>query len=327
MFEAVLFDLDGTLADTAPDMARTVNLMRTRRGLAPVPLAQVRPHVSRGARGMVCSAFGITTNHADFGGLREEFLALYGDNLCVDSRLFPGMEDLLGSLESRAIAWGVVTNKHERFARPLIEALGLGTRAAVLVGGDTCARAKPFPDPLIFAAQRLRVDPSHALYVGDDQRDVQAARRQHAGAGRELWLPGNGPPADTWERMPSWNRWAASASGWPHDSRANADACGASLPRRSLRASHRAPLLRCLRNASSSSCSCTAAMTATTPGSLYRPDVLPCAPEPRRAARRVRITDRHEFHPSLAPLMPAWEAQARARARHRLPVGDAAALP
>jgi phosphoglycolate phosphatase len=199
MIRAVLFDLDGTLADTAPDMARTVNLMRTSRGLAPVPLDQVRPYVSSGARGMVCSAFGITADHADFGGLREEFLALYGDNLCVDSRLFPGMEDLLGSLESRRIAWGVVTNKHERFARPLIDALGLGSRAAVIVGGDTCARAKPFPDPLIFAAQRLQVAAPQALYVGDDQRDVQAARA----AGMPVLVAGygylgDGPPADTW---------------------------------------------------------------------------------------------------------------------------------
>lgn len=199
MIRAVLFDLDGTLADTAPDMARTVNLMRTRRGLAAVPLGQVRAYVSSGARGMVCSAFGITPEHPEFGGLREEFLALYGDNLCIDTRLFPGMEELLGSLEERAIAWGVVTNKFERFARPLIEALGLGARAAVLVGGDTCARAKPFPDPLIFAAQRLQVTPADALYVGDDQRDVQAARA----AGMPVLVAGygylgDGPPAHSW---------------------------------------------------------------------------------------------------------------------------------
>jgi phosphoglycolate phosphatase len=199
MIRAVLFDLDGTLADTAPDMARTVNLMRTRRGLAPVPLGKVRPYVSSGARGMVCSAFEITTEHADFAGLREEFLELYGENLCVDSCLFPGMDELLGSLESRRIAWGVVTNKHERFARPLIDALGLGSRAAVVVGGDTCARAKPFPDPLIFAAQRLQVTPPQALYVGDDQRDVQAARA----AGMPVLVAGygylgDGPPVSTW---------------------------------------------------------------------------------------------------------------------------------
>lgn len=199
MIRVVLFDLDGTLADTAPDMARTVNLLRDRRGLAPVPLAQVRPHVSRGARGMICSAFGITPEHRDFIALREEFLDTYGDNLCVDTCLFPGMDELLAGLEARGIAWGVVTNKHERFARPLIDGLGLGARASVVVGGDTCARAKPYPDPLLFAAGRLAVDPREALYVGDDERDVQAARA----AGMPVLAAGygylgDGPPVEAW---------------------------------------------------------------------------------------------------------------------------------
>lgn len=199
MIRAVLFDLDGTLADTAPDMARTVNLLRDRRGLSPVPLAQVRPYVSNGARGMICSAFGITTEHPEFQGLREEFLETYSSNLCVDTRLFPGMEELLGSLDERGIAWGVVTNKFERFARPLIDALGLGERAAVVVGGDTCARAKPYPDPLLFAAQKLEVDPAEALYVGDDVRDVRAARA----AGMPVLAAGygylgDGEPASAW---------------------------------------------------------------------------------------------------------------------------------
>ena len=199
MIRAVLFDLDGTLADTAPDMARTVNLLRGRRGLAPVPLAQVRPHVSKGARGMICSAFGMTPEHPDFMGLREEFLEAYVDNLCVDTRLFPGMEELLGTLEARGIAWGVVTNKFERFARPLMEGLGLGERAGVVVGGDTCARAKPYPDPLLFAAMSLEVPPAEALYVGDDERDVQAARA----AGMPVLAAGygylgDGPPPEAW---------------------------------------------------------------------------------------------------------------------------------
>ena len=105
MIQAVLFDLDGTLADTAPDMARTVNLMRIRRGLQAVPLEQVRPHVSKGARGMICSAFGIAPEHPDFMPMREEFLGIYGENLCIDSRLFPGMDALLEDLEAREIAW------------------------------------------------------------------------------------------------------------------------------------------------------------------------------------------------------------------------------
>jgi phosphoglycolate phosphatase len=199
VIRAVLFDLDGTLADTAPDMARTVNLLRDRRGLQHVPLAQVRPHVSKGARGMICSAFEITPEHPDFAALREEFLDAYGDNLCVDTRLFPGMEDLLGEIEARGIAWGVVTNKFERFARPLIDGLGLGARAAIVVGGDTCPRAKPYPDPLLFAAHHLAVAPAEALYVGDDQRDVEAARA----AGMPVLAAGygylgDGPPVEAW---------------------------------------------------------------------------------------------------------------------------------
>ncbi len=199
MIDAVLFDLDGTLADTAPDMARTVNAMRERRGLSPVPLAQVRPFVSRGARGMIMSAFDITTDHPDYASMREEFLDIYAGNLCVDSCLFPGMGELLEDLENRKIGWGVVTNKYERLARPVIAGLGLGKRAAVIVGGDTCARAKPFPDPLLHAIATMGVAPINTLYVGDDERDVQAARA----AGMPVVAAaygylGDGPPPSSW---------------------------------------------------------------------------------------------------------------------------------
>ena len=199
MIQAVLFDLDGTLADTAPDMAHTVNRMRTRRGLAPVALEQVRPHVSQGARGMICSAFDMSTEHPDFMAMREEFLEIYGENLFVDTRLFPGMAELLDTLDARAIPWGIVTNKFERFARPIMDGLGLGSRAAVVVGGDTCPRSKPFPDPLLFAASAMGVAPPNTLYVGDDERDVQAARAAGmpviaAGYG----YLGNGAPPTLW---------------------------------------------------------------------------------------------------------------------------------
>ncbi len=173
---AVLFDLDGTLADTAPDMARTVNVMRERRGLVPVASEKVRPYVSQGARGMICAAFEITTEHPDFRAMREEFLEIYSDNLCIGTCLYPGMVEFLDQLESRGVRWGVVTNKFERLAQAVIAGLGLSTRTAVVVGGDTCARAKPFPDPLLFAASALEVAPAATLYVGDDVRDVQAAR-------------------------------------------------------------------------------------------------------------------------------------------------------
>jgi phosphoglycolate phosphatase len=197
VIEAVLFDLDGTLADTAPDMALTVNRMLEKRGRAKVPVDAVRPHVSKGARGMIGAAFGLKPDDAGFQALREEFLQLYAQNLCVGTTLFPGMEELLAGLESADIAWGVVTNKFERFALPLIEALGLADRASIVVGGDTCPRPKPFPDPLLFAAGEIGIAPMKTLYVGDDERDVQAARA----AGMPVLVAGYGylgdgaPPA------------------------------------------------------------------------------------------------------------------------------------
>ena len=199
MIGAVLFDLDGTLADTAPDMARTVNEMRTRRGLEAVPAARVRPHVSQGARGMIMAAFGVAPDHPDFRAMRDEFLEIYGSNLCIDSALFPGMPELLEKLEASGIPWGVVTNKYERFARPLIERFGLGDRAGTVIGGDTCERAKPFPDPLLRGAKDLGVPPARTLYVGDDERDVQAARA----AGMPVLVAGygylgEGTPAAQW---------------------------------------------------------------------------------------------------------------------------------
>jgi phosphoglycolate phosphatase len=201
--QAILFDLDGTLADTAPDMARTVNAMLAARRRSPVPLEVVRPHVSKGARGMIGAAFGVTPEHADFAAMREEFLAVYADNLCVDTRLFPGMDELLDLLDERGLAWGVVTNKFEHLARSVLGGLGLASRTAVLVGGDTCARAKPFPDPLLHAAERLALSPTAILYVGDDERDVQAARA----AGMPVLAAGYGYLGDG----PGPARWGADA--------------------------------------------------------------------------------------------------------------------
>jgi phosphoglycolate phosphatase len=200
MIEAVLFDLDGTLADTAPDMARTVNMMRTKRGLPPVAPESVRAHVSKGARGMICSAFEMTTDHPDFLPMREEFLDIYGRELCVDTALFPGMREVLDEFEAAGIAWGVVTNKFERFARPILESLGVAQRAGTIVGGDTCPRPKPFPDPLLLAARQMNVAAESTLYVGDDERDVQAARA----AGMPVIVAGYGYLGD--DKPPSeWN--------------------------------------------------------------------------------------------------------------------------
>jgi len=199
MIQAVLFDLDGTLADTAPDMARTVNAMFAARGLPPIEEARIRPHVSKGARGMIGAAFGIETEDPQYRPLREEFLDIYSRNLWVDSRLFPGMAELLGWLEEEGMPWGVVTNKFERFAQPIVEAMGLAARAGVVVGGDTCERAKPFPDPLLHAIARLGVPAGKTLYIGDDERDVQAARA----AGMPVLVAGygylgEGSPPSAW---------------------------------------------------------------------------------------------------------------------------------
>jgi phosphoglycolate phosphatase len=173
---AVLFDLDGTLADTAPDLAGALNRLLAEHGQGPVPLERARPVTSSGARGMLRIGFGIDPPDPRYEALKERFLDLYAERLCEATRLFDGIAELLDTLEQRRVAWGVVTNKPERFTVPLLEALQLHSRAACVVGGDTTERAKPHPDPLVHAAQALRLDAARCLYVGDDLRDVQAAR-------------------------------------------------------------------------------------------------------------------------------------------------------
>jgi N-acetyl-D-muramate 6-phosphate phosphatase len=172
---AVLFDLDGTFADTAPDMARAINAVRRDRALEPVPFEALRPHVSMGARGMVGAAFGHTPDDAEFPALRDAFLAHYALALCVETALFRGMPQLTSLLQNRGLKWGIVTNKAMRFTDPLCEALGIDQTAGCIVSGDTCARAKPHPDPLLHAAKLLATAPEHCMYVGDDIRDIQAA--------------------------------------------------------------------------------------------------------------------------------------------------------
>ena len=173
--KAVLFDLDGTFADTAPDMAHAINAVRSRHGRPALPLSQLRPFVSNGARGMVGAAFGIKPGDANFTELREEFLIEYERAICVHSKLFDGMLAIVTLLEQRNIEWGIVTNKVARHSTPLMRAFGVETRAGCVVSGDTCARAKPYPDSLLHAAKLIRIDPAHCLYVGDDLRDIQAA--------------------------------------------------------------------------------------------------------------------------------------------------------
>jgi N-acetyl-D-muramate 6-phosphate phosphatase len=198
MIEAVLFDLDGTLADTAPDLGYAINQMRATRGLAPLPLAVTRPVTSMGARGMLETGLSVTPAHPHYDALREEFLGIYADNICRDSCLFPGMAELLVELEQRAMLWGVVTNKPERFTHPLLEHLGIHDRAACIIGGDTTGRIKPDPAPLLAASERINIAPRHCLYLGDDIRDIQAGRA----AGMRVVVAGfgylNGTDPATW---------------------------------------------------------------------------------------------------------------------------------
>jgi phosphoglycolate phosphatase len=172
---SVLFDLDGTLADTAPDLAHALNLQRAMRRLPPLELDLIRPHASHGTRGLIKVGFGMGQEHPGFADMREQYLELYEDNLCVHTQLFPGIPILLEELERRGISWGVVTNKPERFTMPLMQALGL-SRAGCIVSGDTYANAKPHPEPLLMAARLLKVAPGECIYVGDARRDVTAAK-------------------------------------------------------------------------------------------------------------------------------------------------------
>ena len=176
MIRAVLFDLDGTFADTAPDLGYAVNQMRIARGLPPVADEKTRPVTSSGARGLLGAGFGITPDHPDYPAMRDEFLNIYEANLCRETRLFDGMAQLIDALESRGLIWGIVTNKAERFALPLIKLLGYNTRAACVIGGDTTGKLKPHPDPLYAAARTIQIAPEQCIYVGDDERDVQAGR-------------------------------------------------------------------------------------------------------------------------------------------------------
>lgn len=171
---AVLFDLDGTLADTAGDLAGALNRVRADRGLAPVPVEALRAHASAGARGLLGAGLGVAPDHSDYPALRDAFLAYYAAGLDITTRLFDGVAAMLDALDARQLRWGVVTNKAQRYTEPVVAALGLTGRAAVIVSGDTTAHPKPHPAPLLHAAEALGVEPAACVYVGDDLRDVVA---------------------------------------------------------------------------------------------------------------------------------------------------------
>jgi phosphoglycolate phosphatase len=172
--------------------------MRSARGLAPVPLDATRPVTSHGARGLLDVGFDMTPEHVEYASFRKEFLDRYEQDLCRETTLFAGMPELLDGLEARGLKWGIVTNKAERFAIPLIELLGVGARCACVIGGDTTGKLKPHPDPLYAAARMLNLEPSACAYVGDDRRDIEAGRAagMRTIAVRYGYLNGGEP--DTW---------------------------------------------------------------------------------------------------------------------------------
>lgn len=176
MADVILFDLDGTLVDTAPDLAYALNLQRERHGLAALPLEDIRPYASHGSRGLLHKGFGITMEDPDFDAMRVEYLALYDEVFARSPVLFSGMAEVLAHIEHLGLKWGVVTNKPRRFTEPMMQVMGLSRRAACVVSGDDAARAKPYPDTLFLACEQIAVQPQQCLYVGDAERDIEAGR-------------------------------------------------------------------------------------------------------------------------------------------------------
>ena len=197
--DAVLFDLDGTLIDSAPDLARAANDLRLLHGLAPLPYEALRPMAGAGARGMVGVAFGLQPGDERFNELREAFLAHYERRLLQETVVFEAMVPVLQRLDASVLPWGIVTNKVMRFAQPVVEGLALHKRAAAMIGGDSTAYAKPHPEPLLEAARRIGVEPSRCVYIGDDLRDVQAGRAAGMATLAAAWgYLGQGDAVEHW---------------------------------------------------------------------------------------------------------------------------------
>lgn len=172
--KAVLFDLDGTLIDSAPDLGAAADKLRVDRGLPSLPLTDYRPFAGAGARGMLSVAFGMTPEHPDFAALRDEFFSNYEARILDGTYAFDGVPELIDCLQQQGFLWGVVTNKAARFTQPLVEAMPLFKSARAVVSGDTTPFSKPHPEPLFEAARRLGVQPQSCIYVGDDERDIVA---------------------------------------------------------------------------------------------------------------------------------------------------------
>ncbi len=186
-FEAVLFDLDGTLTDSAPQLAASANALRTARGLAPLPYAALREAAGKGARGLLWTAMRVGPDASSFAPLKAEFLADYEARLTQEAVLFPGIPELLDGLTAAGVSWGIVTNKAEHLARLIVESSPVLQKAQCLVGGDTTGRLKPAPDSIQEGLKRLAVRPEAALYAGDDERDMKAARAAGTAAAALAW--------------------------------------------------------------------------------------------------------------------------------------------
>ena len=195
----LLFDLDGTLIDSAPDLAGAANDLRAHHGLPPLPYHLLRPMVGTGARGMVGVAFGVTPDVAGFAELRDAFLARYAERLLEQTRVFAAMVPVLDALDAAGLRWGIVTNKAMRFTAPLVDGLGLSARAAVVIAGDSTPHAKPHPAPLLEAARRIGVASTGCVYIGDDHRDIVAGQAAGMGTLAAAWgYLGQGEPVHAW---------------------------------------------------------------------------------------------------------------------------------
>lgn len=193
--QAILFDLDGTLVDSAPDLAAAINRVQADCGLSPTPYGQLRCVASAGAPGLIRVAFGIPTTHPDYPELAAAFVRYYAEALTVKSTLFNGIPELLNLLHARHIPWGIVTNKKAQLTLPLVKAIGL-EKAACIISGDTTSHPKPHPEPVLEAARQIGVPPQTCWFIGDDPRDIQAGKAAGAFAIAANW--GYGTETDTW---------------------------------------------------------------------------------------------------------------------------------
>ena len=199
-YQAVLFDLDGTLVDTAPDLGFALNTLLQEEGYAPLPDEQIRPVASNGSAGLLGLGFGITADDANFKPLQQRFIRLYQDNIARETAVFPGMLDVLHFIEDSNITWGIVTNKPAFLTDPLVKLLGLDERASCVVSGDTTSHAKPHPAPMLHACDLISIAPEHCLYIGDAARDIEAGKNANMTtiAARYGYITEGGDP-ETWQ--------------------------------------------------------------------------------------------------------------------------------